>query len=68
MERVAEEVVEEQLDLPGLGWQEGVQMMGERGQKVEVEMKVDWTGTEGQEGSEAELLVPGLGFGGVGGQ
>lgn len=31
-------------------------------------MKVDWTGTEGQEGSEVELLVPGLGFGGVGGQ
>lgn len=30
VERVAEEVVEEQLDLLGLGWQEVVQMLGER--------------------------------------
>lgn len=61
------ELVGGQLGLLGLGEQVGVQLMGERGGKVEGEMKkVDLS--EGQEGWEVELLVPELDFGGVEGQ
>lgn len=69
VEQVQEELGEEQQGLVGLEGQSVVQMTGERGERVEGEMKgVDWTGTEGQEGWEVELLVPELGSGGVGGQ
>ncbi len=67
--QVEEELAEEQQGLLGLGGQPVVQMMGERGERVGGEMKgVDWTGTEGQEGWEVELLGPESGSGGVGGQ
>lgn len=63
------ELAEEQWGLPGLEGQPGVQMMCEMGERVGGEMKrVDWTGTEGQEGWEVELLMPELGSGGAGGQ
>ena len=61
------ELAEEQWGLPGLGGQPGGQMMREMGERVGGEMMgVDWTGTEGQEGWEVELLVPELGSGGAG--
>lgn len=51
VEQVEEELGEEQQGLLGLGGQGVVQMMGERGEKVGGEMmRVDWTGTVGQEG------------------
>lgn len=68
-EQVEEELAEEQQGLLGLGGQLVAQMKGERGVRVGGEMKgVDWTGTEGQEGSEVELLGPELGSGCAGGQ
>lgn len=53
-EQVEGELAEEQQGLGlGLGGQPVVQMMGEKVERVEEEMKgVDWTGTEGQEGWE----------------
>lgn len=69
VEQVEEELTEEQQGLLGLGGQPVVQMMGEGEERVLGEMKgVDWTGTEGQEGWEVELLGQGSGFGGAGGR
>lgn len=69
VEQVEEEQAEVQQGLLGLGVQPVVQMMGEKGERVEGVMQgVDWTETEGQEGWEVELPVPELDSGGVGGQ
>lgn len=65
-DRVEVELVKGQ---PGLGGQEVVPTMGERGEMVGGEMKrVDLRGTAGQEGWEVELLAPELGSEGVGGR
>lgn len=69
VERVEEELAEEQQGLPGLVGQLVAQMKGERGVRLGGEMKgVDWTGIEGLAGSEVELLGPDLGSGCVGGR